>query len=194
MRRLVLPFVFLAFAIAFAACGEGESDEDQISDAIITLAANTDPANCEELATLAFLEQIEHEEGKVAIEECEEDAEDPSNDAETVKVTNVEVDGSGATATAAFEGGGLDGQTLNIALVEEDGNWKLDKIEGFAEFDRQKILGPLVDGIAESSGELEGIEPDCMIGRVEEFTDAELEEVVLSISPEALFEAAEACL
>lgn len=196
MRRLALPVLFLAFATVFAACGGGESDEDQITDAIVTLAMNSDPANCEELATLSFLEQVEQEEGRAAIEECEEDAQDPSNDAETVDVTDVEVDGSDATATVAFEGGGLDGQTVSVALVEEDGSWKLDEIERFVKLDRQPLLDALEEGVTEASEEdnLEGIDPDCMIERIEDFTDAELEETVLSPTPEPLFEAAEACL
>lgn len=194
MRRLALPALLLVSALALASCGGGESDEEQISDAISTLAINTDPANCEALATLAFLEQVEHEEGKAAIAECEEDAKDPSNDADSVDVTDVEVDGSNATASAAFHGGNLDGQTLNIALVEEDGNWKLDQLKGFAKFDRRPLLDGLRETLNESADELEGIDPECMIERFEEFSDAELEEVILSDSASAFIEVAEACI
>jgi len=193
MRRLAFPALLLASVFALAACGGGESDEEQISGAVATLATNTDPANCEALATLAFLEQVEQEEGKAAIAECEEDAKDPSNDADSVDVTNVEVDGSNATASAAFHGGSLDGQTLNIALVEEDGNWKLDELQGFAKFNRRPLLDGLRKTLNESADELEGIDPECMIEGFEEFSDAELEEVILSDPTNAFIEVAEAC-
>lgn len=192
MPRLVLTLLLVAVTLALAACGGGESDEDQISSAIVTLATNTEPANCQALATLAFLEQVEYEEGKAAIKACEKDAKESGNDAKSVDVADVEVDGSTATATASFEGGGLDGQTLTIDLVEEDGEWKLDRLAGFVKFDRRK----LVEGLekAASANRIEGIEPDCIIEGIEEFTDAELEELVLDGLPEALVEVAEGCV
>ena len=44
---------------------------------------------------------------------------------------------SKATAEVEFEGGSLGSQTLEVALVEEGGDWKLDQIEGFANYDGQ---------------------------------------------------------
>jgi len=52
--------------------------------------------------------------------------------AEAVTISNVEVDGAKATAEVEFEGGGFNGQVLEVALVEAGGDWKLDQTTGFA--------------------------------------------------------------
>ena len=44
-------------ALALAACGSSESDEDKIASVIETAATSTDPAGCKEAQTLAFMEQ-----------------------------------------------------------------------------------------------------------------------------------------
>ena len=138
MRKsfVFLPVVLLLFSIAFAACGGGDDDEDQISEVIETSIESTDPADCTELLTQAFLEQTEFEQGNAAVRSCEESAPDTSDKPDSVEVSEVEVDGDAATASVAFEGGSFDGQTLAVSLVQEDDQWKLDQIDSFVEFDQ----------------------------------------------------------
>jgi ABC-type glycerol-3-phosphate transport system substrate-binding protein len=192
-HKLLLSSLALALALGLAACGGGgESDEDEVANAIETAATSTDPSTCTELVTLAFNDQTEDGEGKAATKECEEDAEDDSNNPESVDVTKVEVDGSSATADAAFTGGSFDGQTLGIELVEENGDWKLDQITGFTQFDKAKLVAAISTGLEEQ----EEIEPElasCMVEIFEEAEEEEFEELILGGSSRGFVEIAEAC-
>jgi ABC-type glycerol-3-phosphate transport system substrate-binding protein len=193
IKRLLLPTLFLGLAaLALAACGSGESDEDKIVNAIETSSTSTDPADCKALLTVAFMEQTNSGEGKEAVEECEEDANDTSGNPDSVEVSEVEVQGSEATADATFNGGNFDGQTLILNLKEEDGDWKLNEIEGFEGLDREKLIGALESNFEES----EEVEPElaeCVIEGFEEESDSELEETILSGS-EGVEEVAEECV
>ncbi len=191
-RLLLLPIFALVAAFAFAACGSSESDEDKIVDVIETSATSDDPATCTELVTQTFLDQVEEGEGKAAIKECEEDAEDTADNPDSVEVTEVEVDGTNATANAAFTGGGFDGQTLTVAVVDDGGDWKLDEITGFAKFDQAKLVQAFEEQLAEE----DSIEPaitSCIVESLEELEQEEFEELLLGGSSQGFVELAEAC-
>ncbi len=178
-RHLFLSVFLVVSALAFAACGGSGSNEAQIEDAIQTAATSTDPANCEALSTLAFMEQTEAEQGQAAIKACEADAKDGSNNPDTVTVTNVEVDGSTATADAAFTGGSFDGQTLTLALVQEDGDWKLDQIKGFAKFDKAALLAALHDQLVAEPDPLSESQAACMVSKLGQESDAQIQELLI---------------
>ena len=76
-RYLILPWLLIVSALAFAACGSSDNDESQIEDAVVTSATSTDPAVCKKLATQQFMEQTTQSEGSKAVKACEEEA---SND------------------------------------------------------------------------------------------------------------------
>ena len=134
----------LTAALGLAACGEdgngggSTSDENQIEALIERSVGSNDPAKCTGAATLAFLEQTELEEGDAAIASCKESTQDPSDDPDSVEVSAVEVDGSTATATVAYEGGSFDGQSVSVSLVDRDG-WKLDRIEDLIDFSPERF-------------------------------------------------------
>lgn len=193
-RYLVLPVILIASAVTFAACGSsGASDEDQITEAIQTSATTSDPANCTKFSTQAFMEQSAQTEGKAAVEMCEEEVKNPEDRAESVAVSNVEVEGEKATAEAAVTGGGFDGQALDIALVKEDGQWKLNEVSGFAKLDKVKLVESLEKSLEESSGELSEETGSCIVEGFEEATQPEIEKYVLSSSAEAIEELAQEC-
>jgi hypothetical protein len=191
-RFLVPAFVYLvASALALAACGSSENEEEKIVNAIETAATSTDPTDCEATETIKFMEQNSDKEGKEALANCEEEASDPTNNPESVDVEEVEIEGEEATATVAFAGGSFDGQTLIIDVVKEDGDWKLNEVESFKTLDRQTLVGELERGFEEEKD----IEPElaeCVIEGVEESSDAELEELVLG-GPEGFVQIAEEC-
>jgi ABC-type glycerol-3-phosphate transport system substrate-binding protein len=192
-RHLLLLSALIVSALALVACGgSGSSDEDQIEEAIETSATASDPANCTKLETLAFSEQSSGESGKAAIEACEEEAKDPEGKAESVAVSEVEVDGSKATANAAITGGSLEGQMVSIDLVEEEGQWKLDQISGFVELD-QGQLAKVFEEQLEKGGEVEPGVTACIVAGIEEAPKAEAEEFVLDPANQALGELAESC-
>ncbi len=78
---------------------------------------------------------------------CEEEANEEEG-AEIGQRLGVEVDGSNATAEAALSGGNLDGQDLEVALVKDGDQWKLDEVADFTKFDQTKLIEVLEAGIS----------------------------------------------
>lgn len=136
MRARPCALLLVLALLPIAGCGGGDSDEDKVVEVIETSAASTDPADCTALQTQRFNEQATFEKGEAAVENCEAEAKVTSDDPDSVKVSEVEVDGERATATVESEGGSFDGQTVSVSLVDENGEWKLDRIEEFIEFDQ----------------------------------------------------------
>jgi hypothetical protein len=191
--RLLLPLAVLALAFGLVACGGGESDEDKIVEAIETSATSTDPADCKELATQAFLEQTELEQGGAAVKSCEEGAEDTADDPDSVEVSKVEVDGSDATADVAFEGGSFDGQTLSVALVEEEDQWKLDEVASFAKLDQEKLATSLEEAFQSGDEPLDPALATCFGEVIRELDKSQVEEVVIGGTSDPIVEIIEGC-
>jgi len=190
----LLPALLLALALGLAACGDsGESDEDAITSTIERSATSTDPAVCGETQTLSFMEQTNSASGKEAEKECEKETEEEgSNDPEAVKVSKVEADSGKATADVEFEGGTFDNQKLEVGLVEEDGDWKLDELTGFARFN----AAGFVDSLAEQLDEEAQIEPQvssCIVEGLEEAPKDQLEALVIENNTQPIVELAESC-
>ncbi|HMI81437.1 MAG TPA: hypothetical protein VK480_06585 [Solirubrobacterales bacterium] len=192
LHLLLIPVLLLVPVLALSACGGGESDEDQVVETIETSILSEDPADCERLATLQFLEQTQFTEGQGAVESCEEDAKDDEGDADSVDVTNVEVDGSNATADAAFGGGTFDGQTFSVALIEEDGDWKLNEITGFAEFDGDRLAETFEEEFKSESGADPKV-ASCIGDQFRELGQSEFEAFILGGETQPLAEIFEAC-
>lgn len=193
-RRFALACFLALSALALVACGSsGNSDESQIEEAIETSATSTDPADCTKLETQKFMEQTAQESGKAAVTKCEEEAE-AEKGAESVSVSNVEVDGSSATAEAALTGGALNGQTVEVELVKGGEQWQLNEVVKFTEFDRAKLVEFVEEEFAPSAAN--GISPKlsgCFVEAFQEGSQAEIEELILSNSSEGFEELAEAC-
>jgi copper chaperone CopZ len=192
-RILVLLALLAVAALTLTACGGGSSDEDKIAETIENAATTSDPSNCTELETLSFVEQNSQEQGKAAIKTCEEEAEAGEEQAEGANVSNVSVDGEKATAEVEFEGGSLGSQALEVNLVEEDGNWKLDKIAGFANYDGKALGEAFEKQFEEEPGELTPEQAKCISDKVAEASQAEAEELFLSGNPEKIIELAQGC-
>jgi hypothetical protein len=191
-RLLLLPCLLVLSALAFAACGSSGGDEGGVEEVIEVSATSTDPADCKELQTQAFMEQISRESGAAAVEACEEEAEDEEG-ADSVEVSAVEIDGESATAEAALSGGSLDGQAVEVALVKDGDGWKMDEVVEFTAFDHDKLIEVLEDGFAEQSREIEAGLADCFVEAFDQGSQAEVEELLFGDSPELLEEVFEAC-
>ena len=194
-KRILVPLALLVLAaLTLTACGgDGSSDEDKITETIETAATTNDPSNCTELETQRFAEQNSQQKGKAAIKACEEEAEAGEEQAEGANVSNVSVNGSKATAEVEFEGGSLGSQSLEVALVEEDDNWKLDQIEGFANYDGKALGEAFEKQFEEEPGELTPQQAKCISGKVAEASQAEAEELFLSGDPEKIIQLAQGC-
>jgi hypothetical protein len=194
-KRILVPLALLVLAaLTFTACGGGgSSDEDKITEVIEKAATTSDPSNCTELETQRFVEQNSEEQGKAAIKACEKEAEEGEEQAEGANVSNISVNDEKATAEVEFEGGSLGSQSLEVALVQEDGNWKLDHIEGFANYDG-KALGEAFEKEFEENPEgLTKQQASCIAEKVSKASQSEAEELFFSGSPEAIINLAEGC-
>lgn len=191
-RGLFLACLLIVSALALAACGSSNGDESQIEEAVETSATSTDPADCKKLATQQFMEQVAQTEGAEAVKTCEKEATEESG-AKSASVSNVEVDGSKATAEVALTGGGLDGQAVEVALVKQGDQWKLNEITGFTKFDQAKVIETLEKGFAEPSSEVSKSLSSCIVKSFEEAPQAEFEEALLSTSSEGFEEIAGDC-
>lgn len=190
--RLLLPAVLLIFVFGLAACGGGgESDEDKIAGTIETAATGTDPAVCGETQTLKFMEQTAGGGGD-AEKECEKEAEEGTNQPDSVTVSQIKVSGESATANAEFKGGTFNDQTLELSLVEEGGEWKLDEFTGFAKFDPAPFVQALTEQI-ENEPELEPETAACVIEGIEELSNSELEGAIVENKTEVFAEIGESC-
>jgi hypothetical protein len=192
-RILVLLGLLALAALTLSACGGGSSDEDKIAETIETAATTNDPKNCTELETLSFVEQNSQQKGKAAIKACEEEAEAGEEEAEGANVSNVKVDGEKATAETEFEGGSLGSQSLEVALVEEDGTWKLDHIEGFANYDGKALGEAFEKQFEEDPGELDKEQAKCISDKIAGLSQEAAEEVFFGGSAEPIIELAQSC-
>lgn len=172
LHASLLPAILLALASCLYACGDSASDEDTIASTIETASALTDPGDCTELMTQTFVEQMTANEGVEAVEGCEQHAESANP---PVKVSDIEVDGSNATANVTYAEGpfAFAGQTLTVALVEEDGGWKLDENIRFAKLDPRKVVNKLAEGWGSPA------EDDCIRKALGEWSRPELEEFLV---------------
>jgi hypothetical protein len=191
-RSLVLICLLIVPALVLAACGSGGGEEGTIEEVIETSATSTDPADCKELSTQQFMEQIAQAEGAEAVKTCEKEASEETG-AKSASVSNIEVDGSEATAEVALTGGGLDGQSVEVALVKQGDQWKLNEITGFTKFDQAKVVETLEKGFDEPSSEISKSVASCIVKSFEEAPRAEFEEALLSTSSEGFEEIAGDC-
>jgi hypothetical protein len=196
-RHVLLPLLLLVFALALvlSACGGGSSgggdDEAAIEKAIETSATSTDPATCKETSTQQFMEQSGSVEGAAAVKACEESATDEVT-AESAEVSEVEVDGSEATAEVTLTGGSLNGQSLEVALVKEDSDWKLNELVGFTNLDNAALAEAIGTKLEEEGGAVAELAP-CIAEGFEVAEQAEIEELTISGSSAPIEELAEEC-
>jgi len=192
LRLLLLPALLIG-AFSLAACGGGgESDEGKITSTIETAATSTDPAVCGETQTLKFMEQTAGGSGGEAEKACEEEAKAGENNPESVNVSKVQVEGEKAAANVEFEGGNFDGQTLEVALVKEGGDWKLNEFTGFAKFDPTQLVKVLAEKL-EAEPSIKPQVAGCIVAGLEELPKAELEALVVENNTQPIVELAEGC-
>jgi len=175
--------VLAAFGIA--ACGGSDNgssaDEDQITQAITAAATSGDPSACTKYQTQKFLEQTNSGTGQAAVQSCEKDAQ--STAAQRVDVSDIEVDGDTATAKAKATGSIFDGQTLDIALVKENDQWKLDEFKGFEDFNKPAIIAA-----AKKEFENEGTPAaavNCIVQQLQAASDSDIEATFTGSNPQA---------
>jgi hypothetical protein len=194
---LLLPIALIAMAMALTACGGGSSssgggEEAAIEEAIETSATSSDPSKCTEVQTEAFNEAETGKSGKAALEACEEAAETESESAESVTVSNVAEDGEAATAEVGIKGGSLEGQSVEVGLTKEEGDWKLNEFAGFTKYDAAGIAS-LVEEQLDKEGRASASIAKCVAEGIEEMSQEEAEVMVFEKDNKGVEEIATAC-
>jgi hypothetical protein len=171
-----------ALPLALAACGGGggasSEDQAQITKSVEFAAVSGDPKACTDAQTLKFTEQTTGANGQAAVLQCQQDAKDTP--ADSVDVTDIEVDGDTATANALFTGGFFGGQTVEIALTKDGGTWKLDEAKGFKDFDRDKFIAGFKKEIENSPGGVPPGTADCVATQIGKLSDDQIEDLFLN--------------
>ena len=160
--------------------------------AVETSATSSDPADCKKFTTQQFIEQTTKSTAPKRSKTCEEQAAE-NEGVEAAAVSNVEVEGSKATADAALTGGALDGQEVEIALVKDGDQWKLDELAGFTAFDPSTVTASLEREFAKPSNEISKSQATCIIDSFKAAPEAKLEEALLSSSTDGFEEIAGGC-
>jgi hypothetical protein len=194
-KRAFALFLLVILAVfSLVACGGGSGSDETaaVEEVIETSATSTDPADCRETETQKFMEQVSAENGSAAVRECEEEAKKDEG-ADSVAVSAVEVEGSGATAEAALKGGNLDGQTVEVALIKDGDQWKMDEVVKFTSFDQGHLVETLEGELSKPSSEANPKIAGCFIEAFEEGSQAEVEDLLFGGSPKPLEAVLEAC-
>ena len=176
-------------ALALAACGGGgdsggdgnAKDADAIRKIIRTASETKDPSKCSELATQRFLEQIQFQKGRKALEECRKDAKN-DDPADSVDISSVTVDGSRANATYVQNGGDSDGQQLTIDFVKTGGDWKFDHITA-VKIDRAKFDRSMRKGLVSPPDAVTSAVANCSVKELSRVSDEKIENALVASKP-----------
>ncbi len=196
--RLLTALALAGATAALASCGGGGASEVQEVQEVREMlreSADEDPSNCTRYQTLAYTEQLTKEHGRAAIRSCEEEVVEREDEPGSFDIVRLRADDGAARLRASFDGSVLDGQTLEFALVEVDGDWKLDRIVGFVELDRAEPIAELgVSLIDEMPSPFGARLTACVVDRLEGLSSAELENLILGPSWRPLESIAETCV
>jgi hypothetical protein len=111
-------------------------DVTEIREVVTHDTLVADPSDCTELETERLVMQGEEGTYEEALAECrEEEADEDDALGPTLDVSEIEVDGDEAHATANAPDGRMSMFTFRLDLVRESGRWKIDYISG-VEIDR----------------------------------------------------------
>jgi hypothetical protein len=196
-KYLVLPVLLLIAALALAACGGGSSSsgsgaEGEIEAAIEGSATSTEPSKCTEFQTVSFNETETEEKGAAATKSCEEEVESNEESAESVSVSEINVNGESATAAVDITGSPLNKQGVEVELVEEEGTWKLNKFLGFTNYDG-KALGAALEAELKKQEGVTAELAKCVAEGVAEASQEEAEAMVFEKNIEKVEEVAQGC-
>lgn len=168
----VLAAVALLTGCGLVQGGAAAPDPESPEDVLTRLATRPDPGACTRDYTPAGLEAML---GSSDVAGCE-DSVKRSEAAASVEVTEVEVDGSRASARVSFDGGDSAGTAVTVDLVLDDGRWRVDGQRDLEVVDRaaydqafSAAIGPVVEEMLPAGN------VPCVQERLEGRTDDEIE-------------------
>jgi hypothetical protein len=104
----------------------------------------------------------------------------------------VAVNGSQAEAEFTPDGGEADGQGLTVRLIQDDGDWKLDRITD-VDLDRDRFEAALRHGLTRPPDALSEGRADCVIKNLEGVSDPEIERAIVEADPTVFTEPVVLC-
>jgi hypothetical protein len=141
-RGYALATTLALLLVAAAGCGGdsgGGSGQEEVGRVLQTFFTTSDPVQCEELTNNAFKQLSPN---VLAADdpsaECRKSL-NPTGEARAIQVSDLNIDGSKATATVTPDGGTFEGATLKLELVD-DGGWKIDGITDVQLTNREEFL------------------------------------------------------
>jgi hypothetical protein len=114
--------------LALGGGDDGGGEEGKVEDVVKKSITEKDPAGCEELVTTNFVQKSTGETGSAAVSECKSERQ-KSALSDDVEVSDTKVDGDRATATATLGSGPLKDEKLELTLVKQGGDWKVDDLD-----------------------------------------------------------------
>jgi hypothetical protein len=171
--------------ISLSACGNSDSsgssnETDQIAATIERAYTSADPSSCSELSTVRSNEQLSGYSGQKAVAFCERYAGDSANDATSVEVSNVQIDGDRASADVVLHGTNLDGSTITQQLVKQGGRWKLDVITAIPHFDGAAYRRAFIS-LGLHNGDITQSQAKCLRNALDAASDSKL--IALNTDP-----------
>ena len=112
-----------------------------------TSATSTNPADCKKLTTQQFMEQTDAGKWQRRDQTCEEEAQGRRRRRIRRRLRRRSRWLEGHALTRRSSGGSLDGQEVEVALVKEGDQWKLDEVVEFTKFDQAKLIEILEEGL-----------------------------------------------
>jgi hypothetical protein len=183
-----LPLALLA---VLTGCGSSHHDStaDQIRAVTTRALTRSDPATCASLVTDRFLQQNWGEGETPAIEQCQFDSTLPGEPfARTLRFGSLQIHGGSAVARISVTGGEADGSRIQLQLVRQLGDWKLDR---FADV---QIDRPRFDAASRRDLVATGVsatDAACAVRRVRRIFDTDQIERALVTGRTRVFSAAE---
>jgi hypothetical protein len=129
--RAATAAAVLAVVAAGCAPFSSPSEADRVRSTVRTVLTSNDPAICDRMFTLRFLEAASGRRGAQALESCRVRQPRAASTASSVSFIGVTVDGGHALAKIRVRGGSLDGRTATAGLIQDNG-WKLDGLHASA--------------------------------------------------------------
>jgi hypothetical protein len=176
LRYALLGVLVAVFAAFFVAVHNRPGDRERIEATIEAVSTSTDPAVCRADETQRFLEQSTGQRAPFADDYCESAA--GRGRADSVEISDVSVDGDSASALVANSGGSFDGSSLRLALKAEGRQWRVDRLTGFASFDRAGFRRAYRRSFLEFGSPAAAAA--CAVERESRLSDAELERMLLA--------------
>ena len=188
--------VVLAIVVAGGCGGSGSSADDQIKEVLNTSFTTADPVQCEQV-TQKGLQQIAPFVARAPdpAKACR-DALDPTSNADSIRISDLTVDGDHATAKVSPRGGSFGGAQVTVALANQ-GGWKIDGFSDVRIVDRNAYLASLEKAAKGSFGNdaLRPRDSRCIVEYIRRnVSDAELERSVRTGDKGYAYDAARLCL